>query len=301
MCLSQLNFSGSPLPPAIDIGRNASGEARRRPRAVLRPAFSSAQLDHRALWSYRELFGVLVWRLIIVRYKETTIGIAWAVLQPIGLMLVLVIFFGVFARVPSNGVPYPLFVYPGLLIWQFCSQSFNQGSMAIVNNGQLVTRVYFPRGLLPAAVVSASLVDLLLAFPALLVLMLYYGVSPSVGALILLPMLVVTVLLSLGVALLFSCLNVFYRDVVYVLPFLTQIWMFSSPVIYPLSMVPERWQFVYALNPLVAVIETARWGFAGGPPVRIADLAIALAVSLAVFGVGVRYFHRREPIFSDII
>jgi lipopolysaccharide transport system permease protein len=289
------------LPSAVDNGRHGAGKGRRRPQAILRPAFSVARSDYRALWGYRELFGVLVWRLIIVRYKETAIGIAWAMLQPIGLMLVLVIFFGVFTRIPSNGVPYPLFVYPGLLVWQFCSQAFNQGSMAIVSNGQLVTRVYFPRSLLPAAVVSASLVDLLFAIPTLLALMLYYGVWPSIGGLVFVPMLIVTVLLSLGLALLFSCLNVFYRDVIYVLPFLTQIWMFSSPIIYPLSLIPERWQPLYALNPLVAVVETARWGFAGGPAVPVAHLATAAAVSFAVLGFGLRHFRRREAIFSDII
>jgi lipopolysaccharide transport system permease protein len=282
-------------------GRAHRANAGQRPFTVLRPAFTAGPFDFHDAWAHRELFSLLVWRLIIVRYKETVVGIAWAVLQPLGLMAVMVVFFGVFTRIPSSGAPYPLFVYAALIVWQFCSQGFTQGTFSVVNNAPLVTKIYFPRSLLPAASVAVNFVDLLLSFPALVILMAWYHVWPTAGIVLFLPMLGVAALLTLGLALLFSCLNVFYRDIAYVLPFLTQIWMFSSPIIYPPALVPEGWRFLYALNPLVGVIETARWSFAGGPPVRVTDVVTAVAVALAVFVVGLRFFHRREAIFADII
>jgi lipopolysaccharide transport system permease protein len=272
------------------------------PAIILRPAFTGEIYNLKGLWAYRELFRLLIWRLVAVRYKETVVGIAWAVIQPFCLMIVLTVFFGLLARVPSDGVPYALFVYSGLLMWQFVSQAITQGGMAVVNNAHIVTKVYFPRVLLPAAAVCAAIFDFIVACPAFVVVLAFYGVWPNWWGLLLFPLaLVIAAALALGFALWFSTLNVFYRDVNYILPFLMQLWMFSSPIVYPLSLVPAQWQPLYAINPMVSIVQACRWAFAGGSHISPKLMTISAVIAVAVLVSGFRFFRRREAVFSDII
>ena len=288
------------------IARDSTAAAFRRPGnppvIILRPAFTGEIYKLKDLWAYRELFWLLVWRLVAVRYKETVVGIAWAVIQPFSLMIVFTVFFGLLARVPSDGVPYALFVYSGLLMWQFVSQAITQGGMAVVNNAHIVTKVYFPRVLLPAAAVCSAIFDFIVACPALVALLAFYGIWPSWWGLLLFPLaLVISAVLALGFALWFSTLNVFYRDVNYILPFLMQLWMFSSPIVYPLSLVPAQWQPLYAINPMVSIVQACRWAFAGGSHISPKLMTISAVIAVAVLVSGFRFFRRREAIFSDII
>jgi lipopolysaccharide transport system permease protein len=290
----------------VAIARDSTAAAFRRPGnppvIILRPAFTGEIYKLKDLWAYRELFWLLVWRLVAVRYKETVVGIAWAVIQPFSLMIVFTVFFGLLARVASDGTPYALFVYSGLLMWQFVSQAITQGGMAVVNNAHIVTKVYFPRMLLPAAAVCAAIFDFIVACPALVALLAFYGIWPSWWGLLLFPLaLVISAVLALGFALWFSTLNVFYRDVNYILPFLMQLWMFSSPIVYPLSLVPAQWQPLYAINPMVSIVQACRWAFAGGSHISPKLMTISAVIAVAVLVSGFRFFRRREAIFSDII
>ncbi|HYC02348.1 MAG TPA: ABC transporter permease [Azospirillaceae bacterium] len=255
--------------------------------------------DMAELWRHRGLFAMLVWRILAVRYKQTLIGSAWAVLQPFILMLVFTVFFGWLVRIPSDGMPYPLFFFTGLWMWTFVSQAFLAGAGAVVANGHIVSKVYFPRALLPAATVAASVVDFLVGLPALVALMAWYGVVPGWGLAAFPLALAVAGIMGLGLALWFSALWVFYRDTAYLLPFLAQLWMFASPVIYPASLVEPEWRAVFALNPMVGIIDATRWAFAGGPAPDPGLLAISAVAALLVLVTGYVFFRRREPLFTD--
>lgn len=248
------------------------------------------------------LFATLVRRTILVRYSQTAIGIAWASLQPLALMLVFSLFFGMLVRMPSDGIPYPLFFCTGLWVWQFAAQAVSQGSAAVLANSHIVGKVYFPRALLPAAAVAVALIDLLAAAPALLAVMLACGAVPDpLGLLVFALTLLAGGALLLGLALWLAALQVLFRDTAYLVPFALQVWMFASPVIYPASLVPEGWRLLYALNPMVAMVDAARFAFAGGPAPGAATLLPAFLVSLAVLGAGHRFFRRRQGQFADAV
>lgn len=255
--------------------------------------------DAAELWRHRGLFAILVWRILVVRYKQTLIGSSWAIVQPFALMIVFTVFFGWLVRIPTDGSPYPVFFFTGLWVWTFVSQSVLNGAAAVVANGHIVGKVYFPRVLLPAAAVVAALVDFLVGLPALVALMAWYGIAPGWGLPAFPLVLAIAALMALGLALWFAALWVFYRDVAYLLPFIVQLWMFASPVLYPLSLVPAEWQAVYALNPMVGIAAATRWAFAGGPPVAPHLLTISAVAALAAAAAGYRFFRRREPLFTD--
>ena len=257
-------------------------------------------LDLRELWAYRELLWVLTQRDIKVRYKQTVLGVAWAVIQPVMTMVVFSIFFGRLAKMPSDGFPYPVFVYAALLPWTFFANAIGNSSNSLVGSANLVSKVYFPRLIIPLASVGAGLVDFAISTAILLLLMLAYGVGWSVN-LLLAPMLALAVIFTaLGVGTLLSALTVAYRDFRYVIPFLIQLWMFVTPVVYPASLVPERWQWLFYLNPMAGLIEGFRAAFLGRP-LDVVGLSTSFTVAVAFFLAGVLYFEKVERRFADII
>jgi lipopolysaccharide transport system permease protein len=267
----------------------------------IRPASEQPLLDLGELWQYRHLLRVLVWRTLRVRYRQMAIGVGWAILQPALLALIFTVIFGHFASMPTNGQPYPLFVLSGLFVWLFVSQAFSQASGAIISNPHLITKIYFPRVILVLAVMISTLIDFLCAFLLLLAIMIWYRTAPSIGALFFIPMLVLAMLTVLGLSLWVSALNVRYRDIGHLVPFILLIWMFLSPIIYPSSLLPAHYSYLYALNPLVAVIDTARWAFAGGQPPAAQMVAVSWAVALFLGATGLWYFRRQEASFADVV
>lgn len=268
---------------------------------IVRPTVGAAPLDLRELWEFRELLYFLVWRSIKVRYKQTMLGASWAVLQPLLTMLVLSIFLGRFARVPSNGVPYPLFAYAGLVIWACWTNALSQATLSLVEQQNLLTRVYFPRILLPLSGVIAALVDVLLSLPVLIGLMVFYGVAPASSAWKLPLFVLLAAMAALGIGLWLSALNVRYRDVRYSIPFLIQLWFLSTPVMYPASVLPERWQVVYGLNPLAGVVEGFRFALLGGPPPPVGQLLLSGIIIVLSLVAGSWYFRRTETTFADVV
>ena len=260
------------------------------------------RLDLAELWSYRELLYFLVWRDLKVRYKQTVLGAAWAVLQPLAAMIIFSIFFGRLAKLPSDGVPYPLFAYCGLLPWQMFANAVSESGNSLVNQQALLKKVYFPRVVLPIAPVLAGAVDFAIGFVLLLVMMAWYGVVPSVSALLLVPVLLLfTMMTAIAAGLWISALNVRYRDVRYTLPFMVQFWMFATPIAYPSSLVPERWRALMGLNPMAGVVEGFRWALLG---IRGADfrlMAVSFAVVLLVLVAGFTHFRRMERSFADTV
>ena len=270
------------------------------PLIVIEPSKSWVAINLRDFWAYRELLYFLTWRDVKVRYKQTLLGAAWAIIQPLFAMLIFTLFFGKLAKIPSDGIPYPLFAYAGLLPWTFFSNAVTNSGNSLVGSANLITKVYFPRMVIPAAAVLAGLVDFFFAFLILIALMLYYRVSPSISLLIFPILMIVTALLALAVGMLTSALNVKYRDMRYALPFLTQLWMFATPIIYPSSLIPAKRQWLLWLNPLAGIIEAYRASLFSLPfnwrALGISSLAtlIALLYSLLTF-------KRMERKFADII
>lgn len=257
--------------------------------------------DARELWQFRHLFKVLVWRTLKVRYKQTLIGVGWAILQPLTMTLIFTVIFGRLAGMPTNGVPYPLFVISGLLVWQFVAQCFQSATMSVVSNAGLVTRIYFPRVLLPLTAIAAALFDFFCALATLVLLMVWYGVVPTLGVVAFIPVLGLAILTVLGLSLWFGTLYVPYRDVGHLLPFLTQVWMFVSPVIYPTSLLPQQYQFIYSLNPIVAVIDTSRWAFCGAAPPSVSGVLVSSCVAVVLCVSGFWFFRRHERNFADVV
>ena len=278
---------------------------RSEPRIItLKPPSGWAALRLGDLWLYRELIYFMTWRDLKVRYKQTVLGASWAVLRPFLSMVVFSIFFGGFAKVSSDGVPYPLFSFAGLLPWELFATALGVASRSLVNNSNMITKVYFPRLILPLSSILAALVDFLIAFVVMMGLMLYYRwpVSPYFWTLPL--FLLLAVITALGVGLWFSALNVQYRDVGYVTPFLTQFWLFVSPVVYPLSMITnETLRFFMALNPMTGVIEGFRWALLGASQQQAPGslILISSAVAVLLLVSGLFYFHRMERMFADMI
>ena len=267
---------------------------------VIEPTKGWRNLDLKELWAYRELLWVLTLRDIKVRYKQTVLGVVWALIQPVMLMVVFSIFFGRLAKIPSDGYPYPIFVYAALLPWVFFANAISSSASSVVGSANLISKVYFPRLIIPLASIGAGLIDFAIATLVLLLLMIFYGVGWSVN-LLAAPVLVVAVLFTaLGIGTFLSALNVAYRDFRYVIPFLIQLWMFATPVVYPASLVPERWQWLLYLNPMAGLIEGFRSAFLGRP-FDFEALGISFTVAVIVFLVGVAYFEKVERRFADII
>jgi lipopolysaccharide transport system permease protein len=259
------------------------------------------ELPFGELWDYRELLYFFVWRDIKVRYKQTAIGAAWAVLQPFLTMLVFSLFFGRLARIPSQGLPYPIFYYSALLPWMYFAGALQNATSTIVENQRLITKVYFPRLVLPFSSVLSGLVDFGISFLMFVAMMFYYAIRPGWALLMLPVFLLLSVLTALGVGLWLSALNAIYRDVRYVVPFLVQFWMFASPVAYPSSLVPAKWRWLYGLNPMAGVIEGFRWSLTGhgDPPGRL--MLVSASVVVVVLLSGVAYFQKMETTVADVV
>ncbi len=268
---------------------------------VVKPAPRWPHLDISEFWHFRELFGMLVWRDIKVRYKQTFVGAAWAIVQPVMLMVVFTLVFGKFARFSAEGQPYQLFTYAGLLPWLYFASALTLSSTSVVSNVNLVTKVYFPRVFLPFAASAVPAVDFALAFVVLAGMMAWYSTSVGLAVLLLPVFLALAFLTALGVGLFFSAVNVRYRDVPYAVPFLVQTWMWLSPVVYSVRALPERWQWVFSLNPMTGVINGFRWCLLGTPAPSAGQLSLSLAASLSFFLLGLGYFRRSEPRFADTI
>jgi len=268
---------------------------------VIRPSTGWAPLHLRELWEYRELLYFLTWRDIKVRYKQTALGATWAVLQPLLTMVVFNVFFGRLAKVPSDGLPYPIFAYCGLVPWTYFATALSQSANSLVDHGRLITKVYFPRLLVPAASVIAGLVDLGIALVVLVGMLLFYGVAPRPAVVTLPLFILLAAATALAVGLWLSALNVQYRDVRYTLQFLIQFWLFATPVAYPSSLVPQRWRILYGLNPMTGVVEGFRWALLGKGEAPGALLAVSvLTVAAALIG-GLFYFRRMERAFADTV
>ena len=268
---------------------------------LIRPISGWAPINLWDLWEYRELLYFLTWRDIKVRYKQTALGMAWVVLQPVLLMLIFTMFFGRLVELPSDGVPYPLFTYTALLPWQLFSRALNEGSMSLIAQERVITKTYFPRILLPASAVLASLIDFGIAFLVLIGFILFYGAHPGLAILTLPLFVILVVMAAFGVSLWLAAFNVLYRDVRYVLPFLTQIWMFATPIIYPVAVVPDSWRLLYSLNPMVGVVEGFRWALLGGSSGMDAMFGLSALVVAGILGGGVLYFQSVQQTFADVI
>lgn len=253
------------------------------------------------LWDYRELLYFFVWRDIKVRYKQTAIGAAWAILQPFLTMLIFTLFFGKLAHIPSEGLPYPIFSYSGLLPWMYFAASLQGSTNTIIENQRLITKIYFPRLALPLSSVLSGLVDFGISFLMFAAMMVYYQMRPAWTMLWIPAFLLLALLTALGVGLWLSALNAIYRDVRYVLPFLVQFWLFASPVVYPTSLMSQKWRWVYALNPMTGVIEGFRWALVGhgNPPLRL--VAISSGVVLLLLLSGLAYFQKMETTVADVV
>lgn len=271
------------------------------PHLIISPRTGLFSLDVRELLQYRDLFVMLVVRDISVRYKQTLLGVAWSVLQPLSAMLVFTLFFGKLAKMPSDGVPYPLFSYSALVLWTFFAQAMNGAANSLVANERLVTKVYFPRVILPASAGLSFLVDLIIASCLLLFLMPYYGWRPSPNIWALPIMVTLAAMCALGAGIWLAALNVKYRDFRYVIPFMTQLWMFASPVVYPVSLVPDKWKVLMSVNPMSGAIEGFRWALLGTPgnPWMLVGASAVFAGIILILGIG--YFRRTEEFFADLI
>ena len=269
---------------------------------LIKPLRGWVSLGLGEVWRYRELLCFFIWRDIKVRYKQTLLGAAWAILQPVFTMIVFSVFFGRLAKIPSDGIPYPIFSYAGLLPWTFFATGLTNGANSVVRDANLVKRVYFPRLITPISAVVGGLPDFFLAFLVLIGMMVYYDLFPTAASLLLLPLcLLLALMTSMGVGLWLSALNAEYRDVRYVVPFLTQFWMYATPVVYPSSLLDEPWRTLYGLNPMVSVVEGFRWSLLGqGQTVPLMFVLSAVA-SLALLVSGAFFFRRMERRFADVV
>jgi lipopolysaccharide transport system permease protein len=274
----------------------------RLPKATMRPPGRWPRLGLQEIWEYRDLLYFLVWRDIKVRYKQTALGAAWAILQPVLATSVFSVFFGRLAKVPSDGVPYPVFAFAALLPWQLFAFCMAESATSLVTNQNLIKKVYFPRLIIPLATVLAGLVDFGVAFVILLVVMFSYGIVPAASSIALLPVLVIfTVAAALSVGLWLSALNVQYRDVRYTLPFLAQIWMFATPVVYSSNLVPPKWRVLYGLNPMAGTVEGFRWALLGTAQDLGPQIWASAAMVVLLLAGGLVYFRRMESTFADMV
>lgn len=269
-------------------------------RIVVDAEAKISELGLAELWRYRELLYFLTWRDVKLRYKQTLLGAAWAIIQPLFAMLLFTLIFARLARIPSDNVPYPLFAYAGLLPWTFFANAITSSANSLVGSANLITKIYFPRLIIPAAPVMAGLVDLAIAFVLLVPLLIYYRIAVTWQVLLLPAFIAWATFLAFGVGILMATLNVRYRDIRYALPFLVQLWLFASPVIYPLSIVPAKWKWVSMLNPMTGIIEGVRSSLFGHPFDWTA-IVLSIAISLLITGISLYYFKRVEDNFADVI
>ncbi|MBI5958449.1 MAG: ABC transporter permease [Chloroflexi bacterium] len=269
---------------------------------LIKPLSGWIPLDLRELWEHRELLFFFTWRDIKVRYKQTLLGASWAILQPVFSMIVFSVFFGQLAKMPSDGIPYPIFSYTGLLPWTFFAASLGNAANSLVRDANLLKKVYFPRLIIPISGVLGGLVDFMLAFLVLIGMMFYYDLSPSLSALLWFPvLLLLTMITSLGSGLWLAAMNVRYRDIRYVVPFLTQLWMYATPVVYPASLLDQPWRTIYAINPMVGVVEGFRWIMLGKGNAPGPMLAVSTLVTIIILIAGMFYFRRLERTFADVV
>ena len=271
------------------------------PVTVIQPSHGWVPLDLGELWRYRELLYFLTWRDIKVRYKQTLLGATWAILQPVFTMVVFSLFFGRLAKVPSDGIPYPLFSYAALVPWTFFSNGLSLSANSLVGSQNLITKIYFPRLAIPTATILAGVIDFALAFLVLLAMMLGYGFTPAWSMLWLLPLFAIAFVAALGGALWLSALNVQYRDVRYAVPFLLQLWLFITPIVYPSSLLGMPWQALYAINPMAGVVEGFRWALVGTPSAPGPMIAVSTAAAAGLFISGAFAFRRMERTFADVV
>ncbi len=269
---------------------------------VIKPVKGWVPLNLKDLWLYRELIYFLTWRDLKVRYKQSVLGVLWAILKPFMNMVVFSIFFGTLAKVPSDGIPYPIFAYVALLPWGFFESALQVSARSMLQSGGMVSKIYFPRIIVPLSSVFANLVDFLIAFIILIGMMIYYQIAPTINVLWLPLFLLLAMITAMGVGLWFSALLVMYRDINYMLPFITQLWMFISPVVYSSSMVPEKWQWLYSINPMSGVVYGFRWALLGTPEsISLVSIGISSVIALVVFISGLFFFRRMERVFADMI
>jgi lipopolysaccharide transport system permease protein len=265
----------------------------------IHPSHGWIPFNLKDLWLYRELLYFLTWREIKVRYKQTVLGFAWAIIQPFFMMIVFTLFFGNLAKVPTGGIPYPLFNYAALLPWTLFAEGITRSGMSLVQDANLVRKIYFPRLVMPIAGILSPVVDFAIAFTILIGMMFYYHFFPSVQMLWLPVFLIMALMTALGVGLWLSALNIKYRDIQYMIPFLIQLWLFASPVVYSSSSLPAQFQAIYALNPMAGVIEGFRWALLGTePPGSV--IFVSLAIVVVVLVTGAYYFRRGEQTFADV-
>ncbi len=270
------------------------------PTTIIQPSRGLLSLKLGELWRYRELLYFLTWRDVKIRYKQAVLGFLWAFIQPFLKMVVFSVVFGGLAKMDSEGFPYPIFLYTGLLPWQFFADAVNRSGQSIVGGAGLITKVYFPRLILPVASVGAALVDFGISFGILIAMMFYYHMVPNASILMVLPLVLVTILSALGVGILVSALNTAYRDFRYALPFLVQIWMFLTPVIYSVKIIPKNWQWLILLNPMAGIVDAYRSAILG-KPFAWENLGISLGIATIMFLIGLAYFRKTERYFADIV
>ena len=275
--------------------------ARTKPSVVIQPSKGLFHLDLHEVWQYRELLYFLVWRDVKVRYKQTVIGAAWAIFQPLMIMLIFTVIFGKFANIPSDGLPYPIFAYTGLLPWTYFSQAIARSSVSLVSDADLIRKVYFPRLIIPIASVVSPIVDFLLAFLVFIGMMVWYGITPTWGAATLPLFFLLALCTALSVSLWLSALNARYRDIGHTIPVLIQLWLYASPIAYPVSLVPERWRLIYSLNPIAGVVEAFRWGLLGKESPDFRVIAISAVVVVALLIGGLLFFKRMERTLADVV
>lgn len=270
-------------------------------RVEIRPRPGLLDLDLAAVWHKRELLFFLIWRDLKVRYAQAALGVGWAVIQPVLTVLIFSLIFGAFAKLPSDGIPYPVFAFAAVLPWSYFSEATRRGSFGLVGDTDLIKKIYFPRLIIPLSNVVTPLVDFAVTFVVLLVVMAWYGIVPG-PQIVFLPLFVAMMfLLALGISLWLGPINVRYRDVVHTMPLLLQIWMYATPIVYPLSLVPEKWKTLYSINPMVGIIEGVRWSLLGRGSVDLTALAISAAVIAALVISGLVWFRKAERSFADVI
>lgn len=270
------------------------------PTTIIQPSRGLLSLKLGELWQYRELLYFLTWRDVKIRYKQAVLGFLWAFIQPFLKMVVFSVVFGGLAKMDSEGFPYPIFLYAGLLPWQFFADAVNRSGQSIVSGANLITKVYFPRIIMPVASVGAALVDFAISFGILIAMMFYYHMVPNASILMVLPLVLVTILCALGIGVLVSALNTAYRDFRYALPFLVQIWMFLTPVIYSVKIIPENWRWLILLNPMAGIVDAYRSAILG-KPFEWGNLGISLGIATIMFLIGLAYFRKTERYFADIV
>jgi len=280
---------------------NTRQKSNNLPVITLKPSKGWLAVDFKELWRYRELVFFLTWRDIKVRYKQAVLGIGWAILQPLLTVLIFTVIFGILLETPSQDLPYPLFALSALLPWQLFATALQRSSVSLVGNANLITKIYFPRLAIPLSTVFAALVDFGVSLVVLFGVMAYYRYWPTWNTLWLVPIVLLTILTALAVGLWFSALNVQYRDIQHMVPFIIQVWMYASPIVYPIETIPAGiWRMLYGLNPMVGVIQGFRWALLGGSPPDLTML-ISVGVVLVLFVSGLYYFRRMEKTFADIV